>query len=128
MKKLNESGHGRGVLEIILTGPDGKVKLHTFCRNTQTAAGKAGLVAQAMGTPDLNKPAYMAVGTGSGGTTALNAEISGSRTAIGTVLLSSAAVGSVVSDGTNDATRRATCRRVTSKSAAFMPKWTRSEG
>lgn len=42
--------------------------------NTVTTAGKAGIADQILASPTLGKPTHMAVGTGTGGTTALNSE------------------------------------------------------
>lgn len=43
--------------------------------NTVTTAGKNGIADQILATPTLGKPTHMAVGTGTGGTTALNTEL-----------------------------------------------------
>lgn len=43
--------------------------------NTVTTAGKNGIADQILASPSLNKPTHMAVGTGTGGTTALNSEL-----------------------------------------------------
>ncbi len=63
-----------GVVTIVLTGPDGKVK-ETRKANTVTTAGKAGIADQLLASPSLNKPTHMAVGTGSPSGTALGTEL-----------------------------------------------------
>lgn len=59
---------------VTLTGPDGEVKfLGVF--NTVTTAGRNGIADQILAAPTLGKPTHMAIGTGTGGTTALAAEL-----------------------------------------------------
>lgn len=58
---------------ITLTHPDGSVERRSIF-NTVTTAGKQGIADQVLAAPSLNKPTHMAVGTGTGGTTTLNAE------------------------------------------------------
>jgi hypothetical protein len=83
-------GAGKGLAEEF--NPKVNVKLQLFDRegnlketreihNTMTNAGKYGIMDQIASTPSLAIANYMEVGTGTGGTTKLNAYISGSRTA-----------------------------------------------
>ena len=60
--------------------------------NTVTSAGKYGLMDQLLGSPSLTKVGWMELGTGTGGTTLLNAYISGSRTAFTSLTRSNAIV------------------------------------
>lgn len=43
--------------------------------NTVTTTGKNGIADQILASPTLGKPTHMAIGTGTGGTTALNSEL-----------------------------------------------------
>jgi len=81
---------GKGASDIInpqanmrleLRDKDGNLKEVREVHNTVTSAGKYGLMDQVLGTPTLVKLGWMELGTGTGGTTLLNAYISGSRTA-----------------------------------------------
>ena len=65
-----------------LYGPDGRLKDERRVFNTVTTAGKYGAADQIVAAPGLAKPGWMEVGTGTGGTTLLNAYIAGSRTAL----------------------------------------------
>jgi hypothetical protein len=65
---------------IQLIGPDGKIK-EEHLHNTVTTAGKNGAADQILASPTLGKPTHMAIGTGTGGTTALTTEID--RNALG---------------------------------------------
>lgn len=60
---------------IVLRGPDGMIKETRAVYNAVTTAGKNGIADQILASPSLGKPTHMAVGTGTGGTTALNAEV-----------------------------------------------------
>lgn len=61
-------------VDAVLRGADGEVKARRRIYNTVTTAGKNGIADQILASPSLGKPTHMAVGTGTGGTTALNAE------------------------------------------------------
>jgi hypothetical protein len=65
--------------------------------NTVTTAGKNGAADQILASPTLAKPGWMEVGTGTGGTTLLNAYIAGSRVAL-TSKLRTGAVVTMVGD------------------------------
>lgn len=60
---------------------DGKLKATREVHNAVTSSGKNGIVSQLLATPALGKLTHMELGTGTGGTTKLNAYISGSRQA-----------------------------------------------
>ena len=60
---------------------DGTLKDFKEVHNALTTAGKYGLADQILASPTLPKAGWMEVGTGIGGTTLLNAYVSGSRTA-----------------------------------------------
>jgi hypothetical protein len=53
----------------------GAVRKQLNVYNTVTTVGKQGIADQILAAPTMNKPTHMAVGTGTGGTTALNAEL-----------------------------------------------------
>jgi hypothetical protein len=69
-------------LDLVLTGPDGKVKTRRRIHNTYTTAGKYGAADQFLLAPTIPKPGWMEVGTGSPAATLLGAYIAGSRTAL----------------------------------------------
>ncbi len=60
--------------DVVLRGPNGKIKDRRFIHNTVTTAGKQGSADQLLASPSLNKPTHMAVGTGSPSGTALGTE------------------------------------------------------
>lgn len=63
-------------LDIRIYDPlTGRTKRRYRFRNTVTTAGKNGIADQILASPTLGKPTHMAIGTGTGGTTALNAEL-----------------------------------------------------
>ncbi len=66
---------------VVLFGPDGKIKDVRKVHNTVTTAGKYGAADQLASTPTLPVAHWMELGTGTGGTTLLNAFIAGSRNA-----------------------------------------------
>ena len=68
------------VLELF--DENGKLKETRKIHNTVTTAGKNGVADQILATPTLAKPGWMELGTGTGGTTLLNAYIAGSRVAL----------------------------------------------
>lgn len=53
----------------------GNVKRQVHVYNTVTTAGKNGIADQTLASPTLGKPTHMAIGTGTGGTTALTTEL-----------------------------------------------------
>lgn len=61
-------------VQIDVTAPDGTVRRKRIY-NTVTSAGRNGIADQILASPTLGKPTHMAIGTGTGGTTALNAEL-----------------------------------------------------
>lgn len=60
---------------IVLRGEDGEIKEAHSLWNTVTTAGKNGIAAQLLVTPDLNKASHMAIGTGTPSGTALGSEL-----------------------------------------------------
>lgn len=85
-----------------LVDQDGNVVEVREITNTVTTAGKNGIADQILLTPTLNKPTHMAVGTGTGGTTALTAEVD--RNALATKTRSNAIVTMTASWAAGDAT------------------------
>lgn len=75
----------------------GNLKETRKIHNTVTTAGKNGVADQLLASPTLAKPGWMEVGTGTGGTTLLNAYIAGSRVAL-TSKLRTGAVVTMVGD------------------------------
>lgn len=65
---------GEAHVRVRLVGPDGAVKVDEVY-NTVTTAGKNGIADQILAAPTLGKPTHMAIGTGTGGTTALASEL-----------------------------------------------------
>lgn len=61
-------------VHILLTGPNGEIK-HDAVYNTVTNNGRYGIADQILAAPTLGKPTHMAIGTGTGGTTALASEL-----------------------------------------------------
>ena len=61
---------------------DGNLKLTREVHNAVTTAGKNAIADQVLASPSLGKPTHMELGTGTGGTTTLNAYVSGSRQAL----------------------------------------------
>ncbi len=64
-----------GELNILLRGKDGKVKIDRTIKNTVTTLAKTHVADQIAATPGETAMGYMAVGTGTGGTTALTTEV-----------------------------------------------------
>jgi uncharacterized Ntn-hydrolase superfamily protein len=60
---------------VVLRDKDGNVKAVREGYNTVTAAGKNAVADQLLASPTLGKPTHMAIGTGTGGTTALTTEL-----------------------------------------------------
>ena len=75
-----------------LRDESGKIKKIRKVHNTMTNAGRYGIMDQIAGTPTLPKAGWMEVGTGTPGATLLGAYISGSRTAVTSVLRTNAVV------------------------------------
>jgi hypothetical protein len=89
-----QMGFGKGIrgecavnanVEALLISPTGEVKDRRTVHNTMTTLGLNSLINLAAATPTQVKPGWMEVGSGTGGTTKLNAVItggSGNRTAL----------------------------------------------
>lgn len=75
---------------IVLRDKNGNIKDERFIHNTVATAGKNGLADQILASPTLGKPTHMAIGTGTGGTTALTTELD--RNALTSKLRSNAVV------------------------------------
>lgn len=60
----------------------GNLKQETHLHNEVKTAGLYVIMDQLLASPSLAKPGWMELGTGTGGTTTLNAYIAGSRTAL----------------------------------------------
>lgn len=61
--------------DVVLRGPDGKIKDRRFIHNTVTTNGKYGVADQILLSPTLNKPTHMAIGTGTPAANALGTEL-----------------------------------------------------
>ena len=61
-------------VQIVLRGPDGKVK-RSSVHNASTTAGRNAIADQMLAVPTLAKPTHMAIGTGSPAATLLGAEV-----------------------------------------------------
>lgn len=70
----------------------GNLKHFDQVHNTVTNPGLYGLMDQCLASPTLAKAGWMEVGTGTGGTTTLNAYVADSRTALSTITRTNAAV------------------------------------
>lgn len=103
-------------VSVQLRGPDGRLKAHRNIYNTVTTAGKNGIADQILAAPSLGKPTHMAVGTGTGGTTTLNAE--SDRNALTSKTRSSAVVTMVGDWAPGDATAALTEAGVLTASSA----------
>lgn len=79
-------------VELVLRGPDGKIKARRVIHNTVPTNGKTHYADQLQATPAQAKMGWMEVGTGTPAATLLGAYIAGSRTA----LASNTATGAVV--------------------------------
>jgi hypothetical protein len=84
MKGFNEQFTPMANMRLELFDKDGNLKDVREVHNTVTTAGKNGLADQVLASPTLPKMGWMELGTGTGGTTLLNAYISGSRVAFTT--------------------------------------------
>jgi hypothetical protein len=84
MKGFNEQFTPMANMRLELFDKDGNLKDVREVHNTVTTAGKNGLADQVLASPTLLKMGWMELGTGTGGTTLLNAYISGSRVAFTT--------------------------------------------
>jgi hypothetical protein len=81
MKGFNEEFTPMANMRLELFDKDGNLKDVREVHNTVTTAGKNGLADQVLASPTLPKMGWMELGTGTGGTTLLNAYITGSRVA-----------------------------------------------
>ena len=105
-----EPGQELWHMKAVLLAEDGSVKEQREVYNTVTTAGKNGIADQILASPSLNKPTHMAVGTGTGGTTALTTETD--RNALTTKTRSGAVVTMVGDWAAGDATAALTEARV----------------
>jgi hypothetical protein len=111
-------------VHLQLFAEDGTLKEERKCHNALTDAGVYGIMDQVLDSPTLAKMGWMEVGTGTGGTTTLNAYIAGSRVAFTSKTLD-AKVMTVVGDfaagvGTGTITEAGTFAVVTQNTA---PMW-----
>jgi hypothetical protein len=81
-----------------LIGPDGVEKERREVHNVVKDAGLQGLIDQLLATPTLAKPGWMEVGTGTGGTTKLNAYVADSRVAFTSKTRGANAICTMVGD------------------------------
>ena len=88
-------------MTITITHADGTKEARRVF-NTVTTAGRNGIADQILASPTLGKPTHMAVGTGTGGTTTLNAEVD--RNALTSKLRSGAVVTMIGDWAAGDAT------------------------
>lgn len=79
-------------VHLQLRDSQGNLKDSRLIHNTVTNAGLYGLMDQMLEIPTLSKAGWMELGTGSGGTTKLNAYVAGSRTALTTKTRNNAVV------------------------------------
>lgn len=96
---INDEIKIKGMITYKLFNEEGKLKQFGTIANTITSAGKNGLADQVLASPTLTKFGWMELGTGTGGTTALNAYISGSRTAFGSLTRATNVITAVVTFG-----------------------------
>lgn len=91
MSDKHNAGIGKGIksdfapncnMRIELFDKSGNLKDSRDIHNTVTIAGKNGLMDQILGSPSLQKPGWMELGTGSPAATLLGSYISGSRVAL----------------------------------------------
>lgn len=71
---LRDVTRWKGILHVVLRGPDGRLKEERYQENTVTTAGKNAFADQLLASPTLGKPTHMAIGTGSPAATLLGAE------------------------------------------------------
>jgi hypothetical protein len=81
MEARNEDLFGKVNVRLELFDANGNLKSMQEVHNAVQTAGKYGIADQVIASPTLTKPTHCELGTGTGGTTTLNAYISGSRTA-----------------------------------------------
>lgn len=98
-KALGEQPTVRQNVLIRLLSADGQEKARRELHNTMPSAAKEAIIDQLLASPTYVKPGWMEVGTGSGGTTKLNAYIAGSRTALDSKTRSGAVVTMVCTFG-----------------------------
>ena len=78
---MNENVSFLTNVKVELFDSNGNLKQLEEVHNTTTTLGKQGIADQLLASPTLAKVGWAELGTGTGGTTLLNAYISGSRTA-----------------------------------------------
>lgn len=59
-----EETQGEDNVQLVVRGPDGKVKQTESCHNLITTVGLNGIADQLVASPSISKPTHMAVGTG----------------------------------------------------------------
>lgn len=96
---MNDTFKLKGKLNLTLLDSEGNVKQVVETENTVTTVGKYLIADQLLASPSLAKPGWMEVGTGTGGTTTLNAYVSGSRTALDSKTRNNAVVTMVCTFG-----------------------------
>jgi hypothetical protein len=106
-------GSGKGIVSplnlkancyVKLFDKDGNLKDYREVHNTVTNAGKYGIMDQILATPTLAKIGWCELGTGTGGTTKLNAYIIGSRNAFTSKTRTNAVVTTVTDWAAADGT------------------------
>ncbi|MCR4290476.1 MAG: hypothetical protein NUV86_09490 [Candidatus Scalindua sp.] len=88
--------------DVVLRGPDGKIKDRRFIHNTMKNAGIYGIMDNFLASPTLAKVGWMAVGTGSPAATLLGTEVD--RNALTSKTRSNAVVTMVGDWAAGDAT------------------------
>lgn len=73
--KANAKDLGTWHLHAVLRDANGNIKEEREVFNTVTTAGKNMIADRLLASPTLGVPTHMAIGTGTGGTTALNTEL-----------------------------------------------------
>jgi len=96
MKNSNLKINANCLIELF--DKNGKLRETRNIHNTVTTAGLQGVADQVLLTPSLPKVGWMELGTGTGGTTLLNAYIASSRVAFTTKTRGANAIVTVVGD------------------------------
>lgn len=98
-----------GRMDLVLRGPDGRIKARRTVKNLIVTVGKNAMADQLVASPTISKPSHMAVGTGStapaAGDTALGAEVD--RNALSSLTRSTNVVTAVGNWAAGDATNAA---------------------